>query len=95
MCQAYAAEANFVVFCEQQATLEGFSAARVGKSKESAPHLFGDAWKHGWECWHQRILPWALGKKLQDYKKRYETGEDFKRTGKLPEDLEKFLPKAA
>jgi len=99
MCQAYDGERASIITGENYATIEGFAAARKGLPKSANPHReFGmydrEAWDHGWDCWHHKILPWALervyhleGKISEaiEAKKRFELTKEF------PAELERFL----
>lgn len=90
-------EHSFIIRIENRATIHGFGAARSGKPKESNPfnnkpwsRYQREAWDHGWGCWHERLLPYALE---QDYHlvgnfvRVAEVREQFKNTGELPLDL--------
>lgn len=99
MCQAYDGERASIVAGENYATIEGFVAARKGLPKSTNPHTkYGkydsEAWGHGWDCWHQKILPWALEReyhlkgRVPDAQK---ASEQFKLTGEIPAELERFL----
>ena len=99
MCQAYAAEKAAIITGEDYATIAGFTAARNGASQSSNPYgkleeHGHDAWDHGWGCWHERILPWALernyhrdGRIAEAQKAR----QQFKLTGELPPELINLL----
>ncbi|MBI2023064.1 hypothetical protein HYT01_00680 [Candidatus Giovannonibacteria bacterium] len=102
MCQAYEAERNFIVSGEHYNTIQGFAAAYRGEPKSVNPHnkygiLKYDydriAWDHGWDCWHVRLLPYALELKLDNGGGRvcFKASEEFKKTGKLPAGLERYL----
>lgn len=100
MCQAYDGERASIIAGENSAAIEGFAAARKGLPKSTNPFVkFGlkynlEAWDHGWGCWHEGILPWALerqyylkGKFLEGQKIR----EQFAKTREIPAELERFL----
>lgn len=100
MCQAYDAERAVILAKENLATLRGFAAARLARQKSENPyHQKGemysfDAWNHGWNCWWERILPWALEKTYHsrgDYAGAQQARFSFEKTGKLPEELEKIV----
>lgn len=98
MCQAYEAERNFIVHGEHFNTIKGFAAARNGEPKKSNPNgqyskYDRESWDHGWDCWHARILPYALELKLEnkDGWTRFRASQEFKETGTLPKPLEQIL----
>lgn len=91
MCQAYAAERNWVVTIEGNATIKGFVAARAGKPKRANPYDgfssdYKKAWDHGWGCWHSKkpILPYELECKLP-LGERTSARLRFEKTRELPE----------
>jgi len=100
MCQAYENERAGIVASEHYATIKGFAAARQSKSKSDNPFntpYFSyekDAWNHGWNCWHERILPAALQKQYWnkgDYAKAQSESFLFEATGKLSPELEQII----
>ncbi len=97
MCQAYDAEWASITAGENQATIEGFGAARKGLPKSANPYIKlskydREAWDHGWECWRYGILPWALEKYFAGDRSRIEDARGrFGLTKKLPPELEKLL----
>ncbi|MDO8504283.1 MAG: hypothetical protein Q7S36_00320 [Candidatus Liptonbacteria bacterium] len=99
MCQAYDGEWASITASENFAVIKGFAAARKGLPKSANPHAkFGkydrEAWDHGWDCFHERILPWALERhyhlqgRIPDAQK---ARKQFELTGKVPAELERFL----
>ena len=101
MCQAYEGERNYIVAGENIATKRGFAAAKLHKPKDSNPfYSLGiydrEAWNHGWESWHERLLPWALDREYRKITGAWQTQDiqpQFKDTGKLPDELETILAK--
>src|SRR3989344_6797004 len=99
MCQAYEAERNFIVSGEHYNTIKGFAAARKGEPKASNSQgqfikYDREAWDHGWDCWHERIFPYGLELKIKDLNKRInlqQISEQFKKSGKFPNELEQYL----
>jgi len=100
MCQAYEAERASIVAGENRATIEGFKAASEGKLESDNPFNWGkydkEAWDHGWRCWHQKILPYALeGIFLRetnfDYSKTAIVKDRFERKRSLPKILKQAL----
>lgn len=100
MCQAYEAERAFIVAGENRATIAGFKAAREEKPKSDNPFTWGkynkEAWSHGWECWHQKILPYPLESILlkktnYDYSRTNGAKNRFKKTRWLPKILKEAL----
>ncbi|MDP3999689.1 MAG: hypothetical protein Q8P76_03830 [bacterium] len=100
MCQAYAGEKALITWGEDCATIAGFAAASKGIPKSANPYnrferYNRDAWDHGWACWHERILPWALEQQYHQDGRITEARkacELFKLTRELPADLQRFLP---
>jgi len=101
MCQGYEAERRGIVMSENLAAVAGFKAAQKGEPKSSNPynHLHWneyarEAWDNGWGCWHERILPWAIGGALRingDYAGAQKAETFFEKTGKLPVIVKKIL----
>lgn len=99
MCQAYEAEYNAIVAGENFSTREGFAAAANGGKLGDNPCPWsiyeGQAWYHGFACWYQGILPWAVesryirDKFIAEGKSPYggeaqQVRLDFSKTGELP-----------
>jgi len=99
MCQAYEGERNSILSSENYACIKGFTAAKSSKPKTNNPYYSGyeyEAWNNGWECYQERILPWALERHYHakgDISGGAKARNYFKRTGKLTKKLEKLLPK--
>src|SRR3989344_6417478 len=94
MCQAYEGERAAIVALEDSATLKGFAAARNGVSKDSNPYdwskSYRDAWNHGWGCWQESLLPWALEERyrtMTDIPTSISARERFRETRGLPPEL--------
>lgn len=99
MCQAYEAERAAIVSGENYSTRKGFTAAAIGANLEDNPLSWsiydGQAWYHGFACWHEGLLPWAIEShyvrdRLVAQGKSAYGGEaqqlvsDFRNTGRLP-----------
>jgi|SRR3989338_8702294 len=100
MCQAYEDERAGIVDSEHRATIKGFAAAKFNKPQSSNPFTTlyfsyeRDAWNQGWECWQERLLPYALEKMYHQkgqYKEAQDAREKFKETGELLPELEKIV----
>jgi hypothetical protein len=77
MCQAYEAEANFIRSGEDRVTTRGYAAHRDGFLITDNPHPNGyyfEAWKDGWECREDNVIPWAI-EKLYRANRKQETGQ--------------------
>ena len=91
MCQAYEAEYTSIVRGENRATIAGFKAAQNGEEKRRNPHSSKydgynyDAWNHGFDCFKERLLPWAIERQYTDYKEREELHVYFRQHGRLPD----------
>ncbi|MBI4152395.1 hypothetical protein HY495_01680 [Candidatus Woesearchaeota archaeon] len=98
MCQAYEGERAGIVALEDRATIKGFAAARAGFSKSANPYywsgLFTEAWDHGWGCWQEKLLPWALEQRyrtITDIPTSIHARQKFKETQDLPPELERIV----
>jgi hypothetical protein len=98
MCQYFKSERRVLISLEQTATRNGFYAAKDGKPKSANPSVwtvgdkqysdpYKDDWDHGWDCWHSRVLPWAIQKLFVDERQRSMIKDYFKEHGILPEDI--------
>ena len=89
MCQAYEAEKRSIILGCESMVLRGFVAARLGRPQQTnSPHGFNEnVWNHGWRCWHERILPWALIKEL-GFERRRQACEAFNNYQELLPELE-------
>lgn len=99
MCQAYDGEKALIAAGESHATIAGFTAARKGIPQSANPcgrfeQYNRNAWNHGWACWHEGILPWALERQYHDEGRlsdAQKAHEQFRLTRELPVDLKRFL----
>jgi len=87
-----------MVALEDGVTIRGFAAARNGVSKDANPYAWSksyqNAWDHGWGCWQEKLLPWALEqqyRKMTDIPTSISAREKFKETRDLPPELERIV----
>ncbi|OGY62967.1 MAG: hypothetical protein A2745_01180 [Candidatus Harrisonbacteria bacterium RIFCSPHIGHO2_01_FULL_44_13] len=100
MCQAYEAEKRLFNKIMGIACIKGFAAARAGKLKKLNPYHklyekgMREMWDDGWECWRDKILPWALEvvyHERGDVIGGAEARISFKKNRFLPHDLESIV----
>ncbi|MBX4212188.1 hypothetical protein KW787_01885 [Candidatus Pacearchaeota archaeon] len=102
-CHVFEGERAMLVSIEQTLTIKGFAGAQAGTEKvapqpECWTRGYQEAWEHGWACYKERILPWAIQwrvyrekDKEQGVQHSNEAEEHFKRTGQLRKEITDFL----
>ncbi|MEK7647144.1 MAG: hypothetical protein AAB378_02065 [Patescibacteria group bacterium] len=102
MCQGYEGEKKYIIAGENRASLRGFASAMESAPKSANPYTYDgynkEAWDHGWGCWQEGILPYALDAEFS--KKKYDNlnawwamEKRFKITRELSEEMLVFLKK--
>lgn len=99
MCQAYDGEKALIAAGENHATIAGFTVASKGTLQSANPYsrfeqYNRNAWNHGWSCWHEGILPWAIERQYRDERELLDIKNvhaQFRLTRELPADLKRFL----
>jgi hypothetical protein len=101
MCQYFESECRLMRSLESRQNILGFRAAKDGLPPSSNPNIwvvgvqkysnhYCKDWDYGWECWHERVLPWALVRELTT-EQRQEAEEKFKKSRELIPEVEKLL----
>lgn len=94
MCQAFGDE--------HQSVRQGFKAAHEGKPNTDNPYSDGDkrkAWDHGWDCYYDGILPFAIEVEIRKTKDNVsdrivyasEVANEFFTTRQITPEIQRVL----
>lgn len=95
MCQAYDIERRAMISHEHRLSIEGFNAARLGEdptpnTDEILYEFERKAWIHGYNCFSEKLLPWAIESQYHianNMEEGIRIRKEFKESGELPKEL--------
>jgi hypothetical protein len=92
MCQAYEGEYRLMCSLEDFACEEGFFAALQGQPCFCQGSLCKEKFEHGYRCFQQGILPWAIERKFRQFESiDYQAIERMKKVFSEARDFAKAL----